>query len=88
MGKLLVIFPVVMAVLVLSLCTSNVEAAVGLPQPVKLERQFYKVHNTCENAENFIRHQVKIHWEQDKSITPKLLKLLYADCFVTVRIPN
>lgn len=50
----------------------------------KLEWHYYKVHNTCRDAEEYVRHQVKIFWDQDKGVTPKLLRLLYSDCFVTV----
>lgn len=55
------------------------------PQPKKLVWHFYKVYNTCDDAEVYVRHQVELLWDKDKSITPKLLRLLYSDCFVTVR---
>lgn len=58
------------------------------PQPKKLVWHFYKVYNTCDDAEVYIRYQVKLFWDKDKSITPKLLRLLYSDCFVTVRTHN
>ncbi|KAA8531440.1 hypothetical protein F0562_006207 [Nyssa sinensis] len=61
-----------------SLC---VDAAVTLPPEDRpLIRHYYKKHNTCANVEEFVQHQVKIFWMQDKSITPKLVRLLYADC--------
>ncbi|KAK3022528.1 hypothetical protein RJ639_046744 [Escallonia herrerae] len=61
----------------------GVQAAVTLPPEDKpLTRQFYKKHNTCANVEAFVRHQVTLFWLQDKSITAKLLKLLYSDCMV------
>lgn len=75
------------ALALLSMCLRGfVKAATSLPKPVKLVRNFYKVHNTCHDAENYIRHQVKLFWDKDKSITPKLLRLLYSDCFVTVSV--
>ncbi|KAL3619916.1 hypothetical protein CASFOL_034828 [Castilleja foliolosa] len=58
-------------------------AAVTLPPDAKLlKRHFYKKLNTCANVEAFVTHQVKLWWDHDKTITPKLLKLLYADCMV------
>ncbi|XP_028780084.1 probable peroxidase 26 [Neltuma alba] len=74
LGLLMVIFAVVM------MRMEAVEAETTAP---KLEWHYYKVHNTCRYAEVYVRHQVKIFWDNDKGITPKLLRLLYADCFVT-----
>lgn len=64
----------------------RVEAATGLLPPADppLLRQYYKKLNTCENVEAFVQHQVMLFWKQNKSITAKLLKLLYTDCMVTV----
>ncbi|XP_010545916.1 PREDICTED: probable peroxidase 61 [Tarenaya hassleriana] len=59
-----------------------VEAATGLNPPVKLTWHYYKVHNTCDDAEAYIRHQVELFYKQDKSIAPKLARLLYSDCMV------
>ncbi|PPR90788.1 hypothetical protein GOBAR_AA29896 [Gossypium barbadense] len=73
------------ALAVLSLwCTMEVavEAAWSLQTPVKLVWHYYKVHNTCDYAEAYIRHQVESFYKYDKTIAPKLLRLLYADCFV------
>ncbi|XP_024995515.1 probable peroxidase 26 [Cynara cardunculus var. scolymus] len=57
--------------------------ATGLPpESAPLIRQYYKVHNTCANVERFVRFQVKSFWDKDRTITPKLVKLLYADCMV------
>ncbi|KAJ0431949.1 putative peroxidase [Helianthus annuus] len=39
---------------------------------------------TCANVEPFVRHQVKSLYDKDKTIAPKLIKLLYADCMVNV----
>ncbi|XP_054811981.1 probable peroxidase 26 [Prosopis cineraria] len=60
-----------------------VVAVVEAETPPKLEWHYYKVHNTCRYAEEYVRHQVKIFWDHDRAVTPKLLRLLYADCFVT-----
>ncbi|KAF5728794.1 Peroxidase superfamily protein [Tripterygium wilfordii] len=74
-------FPVL--AIALSLCISNVDAATSLPQPVKLEWHYYKVHNICHDAEVYIRHQVELMMKTDKYITAKLLRLAYSDCFVS-----
>ncbi|KAL7085895.1 hypothetical protein ACP275_14G306000 [Erythranthe tilingii] len=67
----------------LSLYVGRMQAAVTLPPEDKqLKRQFYKKMNTCVNVEAFVKHQVQLSWAKDKSITAKLLKLLYADCLV------
>lgn len=76
-----VVFPLL--ALALSLCLSYVDAASSLQPPVKLIWHYYKVHKTCDDAEVYIQYQVKELWNKDKSITPKLLRLLYSDCFVT-----
>ncbi|KAK9672208.1 hypothetical protein RND81_12G084400 [Saponaria officinalis] len=61
---------------------NNVEGAVTVPKE-GLIRQYYKKTNTCENVEAFVKHQVKLFYKEDHSITPKLLRLLYSDCTVT-----
>ncbi|KAH6778385.1 Peroxidase superfamily protein [Perilla frutescens var. frutescens] len=67
----------------LSLYVGRMQAAVTLtPESRLLKRQFYKKLNTCDNVEAYVKHQVQLWWNQDKSITAKLLKLLYADCMV------
>lgn len=65
----------------------KVEAATGLLPPADppLMRQYYKKLNTCANVESFVQYQVKRYWDNNKAIAPKLLKLLYTDCMVTVR---
>lgn len=68
----------------LSFCLGFVSAASSVPLPNKLTWHYYKVHNTCDEAEIYVRHQVQLLWDKDKTITPKLLRLLYSDCFVTV----
>ncbi|CAI9275045.1 unnamed protein product [Lactuca saligna] len=69
-------------VVLLTLCGVKV-AAVGLPaESAPLIRHYYKVHNTCANVEPFVRQQVKAFMEKDKTIAPKVVKLLYADCMV------
>lgn len=84
MGKETFVFFPLLLVLALSLSLGFVGAASTLQPGVKLVWHYYKVHNTCDNAETFIKYQVKKFWDQDKSITPKLLRLLYSDCFVNV----
>lgn len=69
----------------LSLLVGRNEAAVSLPPEAKaLERHFYKKHNICRVIEPYVAHQVKLWWTKDKSITAKLVKLLYSDCMVNV----
>lgn len=70
------------AVAVVSMCCGMADAAVaaaGTP----LQWHHYKVTNTCRYAEVYVRHQVKLLWDHDKSITAKLLRLVSTDCFVT-----
>jgi peroxidase len=74
-----VAFPLIIAFAVLSFDHGVVAAPT--PQP-KLKWHYY--NETCHNAEVYVRHQVKLLWDQDKSITAKLLRLVYTDCFVTV----
>ncbi|GMI78680.1 hypothetical protein like AT5G24070 [Hibiscus trionum] len=78
-------FPV-SALVVLSLwctmCVVHVEAATSLQTPVKLVWHYYKVHNTCADAEAYIRHQVELFYNRDSTIAPKLLRLQYSDCMV------
>ncbi|KAK2425108.1 peroxidase [Trifolium repens] len=81
MGKLMyVAFPLIIAFAVLSFDHGVVAAPTPTPQP-KLKWHYY--NETCHNAEVYVRHQVKLLWDQDKSITAKLLRLVYTDCFVT-----
>ncbi|OMO90325.1 Plant peroxidase [Corchorus capsularis] len=75
------VIPLLFLTLALSLCTVDVEAAEGLQPPVKLEWHFY--YNTCREAEIYVRHQVELFYKNDPTIAPKLLRLLYSDCFVT-----
>ncbi|PWA68872.1 peroxidase superfamily protein [Artemisia annua] len=70
-------------VVILAASSVDTVAADGLPpEAAPLIRHFYKVHNTCDNVEPFIRHQMKLMFDKDKTITPKLVKLLYADCMI------
>lgn len=69
----------------LSLYAGRMQAAVTLPPEDKLlTRHYYKKLNTCANVEAFVFHQVQLWWQNDSTITAKLLKLLYADCLVNV----
>ncbi|XP_076881449.1 putative peroxidase 26 [Bidens hawaiensis] len=71
------------ALVILGVTVGGTQAATGLPpESARLIRHFYKVHNTCANVEPFVRHQVGLVWANDKSVAPKLIKLLYADCMV------
>ncbi|CAO2838207.1 unnamed protein product [Amaranthus hypochondriacus] len=80
-GRNNVLLPLVaLLTLVAGSMIGNVEGAVTFP---RLTRQYYKKTNTCANAEAFVKHLVQQFWEQDKTITPKLLRLLYSDCMVT-----
>lgn len=72
-------------VLVVFSCVSVAAVAAGSPK-TRLQRQFYKKTNTCDDAEQFIKHQVELFWRTDRTITPKLIRLLYSDCFVTVLV--
>ncbi|CAJ2661039.1 unnamed protein product [Trifolium pratense] len=79
MGKLMyVVFPILIVFAVLSFDYGM--AAAPTPQP-KLRWHYY--NQTCHLAEVYVRHQVKLLWDNDKSITAKLLRLVYTDCFIT-----
>ncbi|XP_009785414.1 putative peroxidase 61 [Nicotiana tabacum] len=81
LGFLVILRPLM--ILALSLNSGYVNAATFLPPEDKpLERHYYKKLNTCANVEPFVRHQVKLFWDKDKTVTAKLLKLLYADCML------
>ncbi|XP_010672273.2 probable peroxidase 61 [Beta vulgaris subsp. vulgaris] len=79
-GAKQVVFLPLVALLALVIAPMIVDGAV--PR-YTYTRQYYKKTNTCANAEAFVKHQVKKFWEQDHSVTPKLLRLLYSDCMVT-----
>ncbi|XP_050373842.1 probable peroxidase 26 [Argentina anserina] len=81
--RILVFLVVVVLPLLVSVCSSAPSPPPPPPQQKKLMWHYYKVTNTCRDAELYVRHQVKLHWDKDKSITAKLLRLLYSDCFVT-----
>ncbi|KAL4015293.1 hypothetical protein IC575_027537 [Cucumis melo] len=70
---------VVVGITLMSLCIS-VRGENTLQSPVKLIWHYYKLNTTCPNAEEYIKHQVKLFWQKDKSITAKFLRLLSADC--------
>ncbi|KAL1298356.1 hypothetical protein HN51_042728 [Arachis hypogaea] len=54
--------------------------AAGAPPKPRLQWHHYR--NSCRYAEVYVRHQVEEFWKNDKSITPKLARLVYSDCFV------
>ncbi|XP_039161325.1 probable peroxidase 61 [Eucalyptus grandis] len=70
-----------LVVLVSSCAMRRVEAAVGIEPPQKLQWHYYR--NSCRDAERYVRTQVEFYWKLDKSLAPKLIRMLYADCFVT-----
>ncbi|XP_030527762.1 probable peroxidase 26 [Rhodamnia argentea] len=59
----------------------HVEAAVTIEPPLNLQWHYYR--NSCRDAETYVRHQVEFYWKQDRSLAPKLIRMLYSDCFVT-----
>ncbi|KAJ0716802.1 putative peroxidase [Helianthus annuus] len=76
------LFPL-FALVALGVVVSGTQAAIGMPpEAAPLIRHFYKVHNTCANVEPFVRYQVQQVYANDKTVAPKLIKLLYADCMV------
>ncbi|KAJ6908651.1 hypothetical protein NC651_018901 [Populus alba x Populus x berolinensis] len=85
-GQKCVFFPLL--AIALCLCMANVDAGITLQPPVKLKWHYYRQHTTCTYAEEFVRHQVELFWKADRSITAKLLRLLYSDCFVTAGGPS
>ncbi|KAK3444164.1 hypothetical protein EUGRSUZ_A00043 [Eucalyptus grandis] len=54
------------------------EATIELPPP--LQWQFYQ--NSCPDAEKYVRDQVEFYWKQDRTLAPKLIRIVYSDCFV------
>lgn len=78
--------PLLALAVVLSLCLGLAEAATTLQKPVKLEWHYYRIHNTCKDAEIYVRHQVNESYANDKSIVAKLLRLASTDCLVTVSV--
>ncbi|OVA11060.1 Plant peroxidase [Macleaya cordata] len=72
----------VLVSVVLAIMSSSVDGAITVP-PSGLIRKFYKLNKKCPDVEEYIKHQVKEFWIKDKTITPKLLRLLYSDCFVS-----
>ncbi|PWA62775.1 peroxidase superfamily protein [Artemisia annua] len=73
----------ILALIALGMVAGVAHAAIGLPpEAAPLIRHFYKVHNTCANVEPFVRHQVKLVYDNDRTVAPKLIKLLYADCMI------
>ncbi|XP_061365166.1 probable peroxidase 26 [Gastrolobium bilobum] len=81
MGRIMSVAIPLLVLAVVSLCYGIADAAAP-PQP-KLQWHYYKMHNTCREVEEYVRHEVKLFWDHDKSITAKLLRLVYSDCFVT-----
>ncbi|KAL9322990.1 hypothetical protein ACSQ67_011043 [Phaseolus vulgaris] len=65
------------------MCYGMADAAEVKPSPTYLKWHYYKITNTCRDVEEYVRHEVKLFWDNDTSITPKLLRLVYSDCFIT-----
>ncbi|KAL3752651.1 hypothetical protein ACJRO7_000113 [Eucalyptus globulus] len=59
----------------------NANAAETMDPPQKLQWLYYQ--NSCPDAEKYVRDQVEFYWKQDRTLAPKLIQLLYSDCFVT-----
>ncbi|XP_027344015.1 probable peroxidase 61 [Abrus precatorius] len=82
MGRMMgVAFPLV-ALAVLSMCQGMAEAALR-PPPPNMHLHYYKINNTCRYVEQYVRHQVTLFYQHDRSIVAKLLRMVYSDCFVT-----
>lgn len=69
---------------VANMCYGMADAAEVKPPTTYLKWHYYKITNTCRDVEEYVRHEVKLFWDNDRSITPKLLRLVYSDCFITV----
>ncbi|KAK7261646.1 hypothetical protein RIF29_27962 [Crotalaria pallida] len=77
MGRVMcVAFPL----LALALLGFMAEVAVAAP-PAKLVWHYY--NHTCHDVEDYVRHQVSLFYQNDKTIAAKLARLVYSDCFVT-----
>ncbi|KAL8170951.1 hypothetical protein V2J09_022755 [Rumex salicifolius] len=74
--------PLAVVVVVIAVMGMATEGAVSLPKR-DLIRQFYKKHNLCDNVEAYVKLQIKDIMGRDKSVAPKLARLLYSDCFIT-----
>ncbi|KAK3444154.1 hypothetical protein EUGRSUZ_A00296, partial [Eucalyptus grandis] len=53
----------------------------GIEPPQKLQWHYYR--NSCRDAERYVSTQVEFYWKLDRSLAPKPIRMLYADCFVT-----
>ncbi|KAI3839704.1 hypothetical protein MKW98_010009 [Papaver atlanticum] len=76
-----ILFIVVVSLVIATV--SIVDGAVTVQPTAGLRRKFYKLNGQCPDVEEYIKHQVKLHWMKDRSITAKLLRLTYSDCFVS-----
>ncbi|XP_010526272.1 PREDICTED: probable peroxidase 26 [Tarenaya hassleriana] len=70
-------------ILLAAVLSLTAEAAAEGVSMQKLTWHYYKVHNTCDDAEAYVRHQVEKLYKNDATIAPKLLRLVYSDCFVS-----
>ncbi|KAL3752658.1 hypothetical protein ACJRO7_000119 [Eucalyptus globulus] len=60
-----------------------IEAKATIKLPPPLQWHFYQ--NSCPDVEKYVRDQVEFYWKQDSTLAPKLIQLLYTDCFIKAR---
>ncbi|KAL3752655.1 hypothetical protein ACJRO7_000117 [Eucalyptus globulus] len=69
-----------MLALVSSCAARRIQAEATIELPPPLQWQFYQ--NSCPDAEKYVRDQVEFYWKQDRTLAPKLIRIVYSDCFV------
>lgn len=65
-----------------------VAMALSATSVVDAQLQYRYYRQSCENVEKIIRNEVKKAFEKDPTIAPGILRLIFHDCFVRVRIRN
>ncbi|KAF8041390.1 hypothetical protein BT93_A0098 [Corymbia citriodora subsp. variegata] len=50
------------------------------PLPPPLQWDFY--NKTCPDVEKYVKEQIELYAKQDKTLAPKFIRILYADCFI------
>lgn len=75
---------IVVVLLLMSVLQKIVAVDVVIPFG-SLKLHYYKTTNSCRYAEEYVKHQVGLAWKKDRTVTASLLRLVYSDCFVTVR---
>lgn len=58
-------------------------SSLGYSQEVKLRKKFYK--DTCRDAEDIVKKTIEDHVDKNPSLSAKLLRMHFHDCFVRVR---